>query len=362
MSLTQASSGADGYLSATDWNTFNGKQAAGSYLTEAPYDGNYYARMNGNWAVAPSGGTVTSVTGTTPITCTNSSTSPNCSMTAAGAASDGYLSSGDYQSFAAAAAGAWTVSGSDVYRPTGNAYLSTGAFFVNKATPYGTEKLSVNGDAYVNGNVTGLNLVANGGTMSWTGKSAMSSGTDGVITMTNAAVSDFSRLQLGGTSSGFPSLKRSGTTVAFRTADDSADTPITASNLTLSGTISGIQRLTVSGGMTTTNDVTIGGATNVYASANPDLFVLGNTEVDGSIYAGGTLVAANTGDSYISGNLSVGSSSTPKATLDVTGSVTTSGDIFDVAAKATTGNRLLCINSTGKIFSVSSATTCGAGT
>ncbi len=33
LSITQSATGADGYLSSTDWNTFNSKQAAGSYIT-----------------------------------------------------------------------------------------------------------------------------------------------------------------------------------------------------------------------------------------------------------------------------------------------------------------------------------------
>lgn len=34
ITISQASTSTDGYLSSTDWNTFNGKQAAGSYITD----------------------------------------------------------------------------------------------------------------------------------------------------------------------------------------------------------------------------------------------------------------------------------------------------------------------------------------
>lgn len=44
---------------------------------------------------------------------------------------------------------------------------------------------------------------------------------DGVITLFNNASNDFNRLQFGGTSSSFPSLKRSTTTLQVRLADDS---------------------------------------------------------------------------------------------------------------------------------------------
>lgn len=44
---------------------------------------------------------------------------------------------------------------------------------------------------------------------------------DGQISLTNAAGNDFSRLQFGGTTSSFPALKRNGTIIEARLADDS---------------------------------------------------------------------------------------------------------------------------------------------
>jgi len=60
---------------------------------------------------------------------------------------------------------------------------------------------------------------------------------DGIICITNNAQNDFGRLQLGGTTSAFPAIKRSGTTIAFRLANDSDDTDITAKGITLSGSL-----------------------------------------------------------------------------------------------------------------------------
>jgi len=57
---------------------------------------------------------------------------------------------------------------------------------------------------------------------------------DGVLRLTNWDGTDFNRLQLGGTTSSFPSIKRDGTTVVARLADDSADAPLKASRLNLS--------------------------------------------------------------------------------------------------------------------------------
>jgi len=51
ISMAKATTSVDGYLSATDWTTFNGKQAAGSYLT------------SGGALGTPSSGTLTNTTG-----------------------------------------------------------------------------------------------------------------------------------------------------------------------------------------------------------------------------------------------------------------------------------------------------------
>lgn len=64
------------------------------------------------------------------------------------------------------------------------------------------------------------------GWLYWNGKSVLSSPSDGVITVTNQAITDFTRLQFGGTTSSFPALKRSTTTLQVRLADDSAFTAI----------------------------------------------------------------------------------------------------------------------------------------
>lgn len=54
---------------------------------------------------------------------------------------------------------------------------------------------------------------------------------DGLVTLLNNASTDFSRLQFGGVTSAFPAVKRSGTQIHFRLADDSAYTGIVASEI-----------------------------------------------------------------------------------------------------------------------------------
>ena len=61
----------------------------------------------------------------------------------------------------------------------------------------------------------------------------MKRGGAGILTLGNAAtITDFNRLQFGGTTSSYPSLKRNSAALQVRLADDSADAPITASTFT----------------------------------------------------------------------------------------------------------------------------------
>lgn len=83
---------------------------------------------------------------------------------------------------------------------------------------------------------TNIQLGASG-TLFWGGRTNMNSPSDGVLTVWNNANTDFGRLQFGGVTSSFPSIKRSAASLAFRVADDSADAAITAAAATFSGAI-----------------------------------------------------------------------------------------------------------------------------
>ena len=72
LSITQSSASTNGFLSSTDWNTFNNKQPAGTY--------------------------VTSVTGTAPVV-SSGGTTPAISMAAANTSTNGYLTSTDWNTF-----------------------------------------------------------------------------------------------------------------------------------------------------------------------------------------------------------------------------------------------------------------------
>lgn len=71
----------------------------------------------------------------------------------------------------------------------------------------------------------------------WASSTKLHSPSNGVFVMWNAAQTDFSRLQFGGTTSAFPALKRVGTTLEVRLADDSAATGFATGALATAGSI-----------------------------------------------------------------------------------------------------------------------------
>lgn len=120
--ITQASASVNGFLSSTDWNTFNNKQPAGSYLTavtsNAPLSGSGTAGSHlvisqsgaatdgylssTDWNTfnnkQPAGAYLTAVTANVPLSGSGTSGS-HLVISQAGAATDGYLSSTDWNTF-----------------------------------------------------------------------------------------------------------------------------------------------------------------------------------------------------------------------------------------------------------------------
>lgn len=69
------------------------------------------------------------------------------------------------------------------------------------------------------------------------GTAAIGSPSNGVLTLWNQTINGFGRLQFGGTTASFSSIKANGTALNFRLADDSGDCAITAGAATFSGAI-----------------------------------------------------------------------------------------------------------------------------
>ncbi len=140
------------------------------------------------------------------------------------------------------------------------------------------------GYAATSGSVTN----SSGGSFGWSTRAKMNSPSDGVITLFNTALNDFTRLQFGGTTSSFPSLARSTTTLKCRLADDSADAGFLCGALTASGALScaafsatgnisffsAAAAAQQASGSNITNSVTSGGTTGTIANLT-----------DGTVYA-----------------------------------------------------------------------------
>lgn len=87
-------------------------------------------------------------------------------------------------------------------------------------------------------------------TIRWQGRSRFQSPSNGVIRLSDAAESDFSRLQFGGGTTSYPAIKRSTTSLEIRLADDSAYTDLVANSISSRGYDSGAQRFRFNGGST----------------------------------------------------------------------------------------------------------------
>lgn len=103
---------------------------------------------------------------------------------------------------------------------------------VGIATTTPAATLDVKGNVRMTGIINLGSVQVNGNqNYTWDSRGVMSAPSDGVIKFTNWATTDFNRLQLGGTTSSFPALKRNGAGIDVRLADDSGASTITASNL-----------------------------------------------------------------------------------------------------------------------------------
>ena len=153
ISMPAANTSTDGYLTSTDWNTFNNKAPAtsgtsilygngtGGFSNVTIGSGVSFAA--GTLSATGSGGTVTSVTATAPIASTGGAT-PDISISQASTSTNGYLSSTDWNTFNNKGSG--TVTAVSVVSANGFAGTSSGG-----ATPALTLTTSITGLLYGNG-------------------------------------------------------------------------------------------------------------------------------------------------------------------------------------------------------------------
>jgi hypothetical protein len=160
--MAAANTSTDGYLTSTDWNTFNNKAPAtsGTSILYGNGTGGFsnvtigsgVSFAGGTLSATGSGGTVTSVTGTAPVV-SSGGTTPAISMAAANGSTNGYLTSTDWTTFNNKGSG--TVTAVSVVSANGFAGTSSGG-----ATPALTLSTSITG--LLKGNGTAISAaVAN---------------------------------------------------------------------------------------------------------------------------------------------------------------------------------------------------------
>ena len=101
ISMAAATTSVNGYLTSTDWNTFNGKQGS---ITLTTTGSSGAATLVGTTLNIPQysgggGGTVTEVTANAPLSVTSGTTTPDLTLAQATALANGFLSSTDWSTF-----------------------------------------------------------------------------------------------------------------------------------------------------------------------------------------------------------------------------------------------------------------------
>lgn len=101
-------------------------------------------------------------------------------------------------------------------------------------------RIDISGNSFFQGAITvGANVsIADDFAFYWSSRSLIWSPSDGVVRFSNNANSDFDRLQFGGITSSFPSLKRRTATLEARLADDSAITTLVGAMVLKAGAVS----------------------------------------------------------------------------------------------------------------------------
>jgi hypothetical protein len=164
ISMPAANTTTDGYLTSTDWNTFNSKAPAtsGTSILYGNGSGGFsnvtigsgVSFAGGTLSATGSGGTVTSVTGTAPIASSGGAT-PAISISQSSTSTNGYLSSTDWNTFNGKQAAGTYVTAITIASSNGFAGTSSGG-----ATPALTLTTSITG--LLKGNGTAISAaVAN---------------------------------------------------------------------------------------------------------------------------------------------------------------------------------------------------------
>jgi hypothetical protein len=233
ISMPKSTAGVDGYLSSADFTSFAAKESVLSFTAPLVRTVNTVAPdFTAQWTWTANGIAATptdriQLSNTTAATSSVLQYSPAARLTAQ--SWDNVAASSKAVDFRLYIAALSTSGGG------GTLNIDTsvgGAAFANKIT-VGSNSGNV---TLVGGLASSSNITAGSGSaFTWSGLSQMLAPSDGVIRLTNSAQNAFTRLQFGGTTSSFPALARSGTTLQAKLADASGDCAFTCGNVGFNG-------------------------------------------------------------------------------------------------------------------------------
>jgi hypothetical protein len=309
ISMPAASTSVSGYLTSTDWNTFNSKAPAtsGTSILYGNGSGGFsnvtigtgVSFAAGTLSATGSGGTVTSVTGTAPVV-SSGGTTPAISMAAANTSTNGYLTSTDWNTFNGKGSGTVTsvaaltlgTTGTDLTSTVANG-TTTPVITLNVPTASASNRGALSAADWTTFNNKGSGTVT---TVSFTG---------GIITVANPTTTP--AFTVAGTSGGIPYFS-SGTTWASSAAltqygvvygGGAGATPVaTAAGTTgqvLTATTGGAPSWAApatSGTVTSVSVVSANGFAGTVATATTTPAITLTTSITGLLKGNGTAISA----------------------------------------------------------------------
>ncbi len=424
--IPQATTSVSGYLTNSDWTTFNGKQANLSLAAGTYVNGDVCTYSSSgtllNCNTTPSGsGTVTSITASSPLTGGTITGSGSIGIPQANGSTNGYLASGDWTTFNGKQSTLSQANGStNGYLASGdwttfngkqaNLSLAAGTYVNGDVCTYSSSGTLLNCNTTPSGSGTVTSITATspltGGTITGSGSIGIPAATtsaNGYLTSTdwntfNGKQSSLSLASGTYTNGGVCTYTTSGTllncnssyapqtsgsSILYGNGSGGFSNVTVGTNLTFSGgTLSasgGSGSGTVNSG--TANQVAYYNTTGTAVSGSSILQVVGSNVGIGSATPGATLdvngtvnltnltgTGASSGlSNYLPTNLGIGSTS-PGQALDVNGTVRATNfsgagtSLTGTAASLTAGNVTTNANLTGPITSSGNATSITAQT
>lgn len=157
---------------------------------------------------------------------------------------------------------------------------------------------------------------------------------DGIIKMTNNGNTDFDRLAFGGLTSAFPAIKRNGTGIDIKLADNSAYTNITSATHSLLGTSTNGSDLSITNSTLTTGSAASIALTGTAAASNTKTGLTitssGANATASQTVTGQTISVTNTGTTNTNNGLTItASGATTNNAINILGGqiLTTSGSV-----------------------------------